>query len=425
MNTTRSSDIKANSPYSLSFILFWFALYYAPILNFYLPSTNFGPGIPDLGFHELILILWVLAAFIDRSIKNLTRRVHTPWITLLGIYSFIVIISVSWSRESYSSSNIRDLFYHIFVPFLFGYASTFYTLNEEFRRSLVKHATVGCVVLSLLGLINYITQYGGKIDEMRSAATLHNPNALAIFLVLNIPLVLYGIYKNVLNRNLGYLALIIILLGVLGTISRKGIITAGLSCAIFLVMKRNYKILLLSIILCALFITFSIGIEPIAKRFDEKKINEQIAGKWNMTLAGWNMFRQHPLKGLGYKGYYNEFGKYFRDSGRLKYDAHNNFITALANFGLIGIGPFLGIFLLPLKYSLNILKYFGRAISTDEQMRQLTGIAILIPFMFNAWFAGDLMYMAVITTVFYTLIGFFCISTPKSLPVATTAATLK
>ena len=92
-------ELEHNRVYSISFVMFLIALYYAPILGFYLPHTNFGAGLPDVGFNELVLILWVLAMFIDLSIRKLTHRVHTFWIPLLGIYSFIVIVSLSWSRE--------------------------------------------------------------------------------------------------------------------------------------------------------------------------------------------------------------------------------------------------------------------------------------------------------------------------------------
>lgn len=178
-------------------------------------------------------------------------------------------------------------------------------------------------------------------------------------------------------------------------------------------------------VLCMFLVVFSIGQPLIAQRFTKEKIDVQFKGKWAMTLAGWDMFLKHPAKGLGYKGYYNEFGSYFKESGRRKYDAHNNFITALANYGLIGFIPFLGIFLWPLGKSILTLRHLGKATHTPERLKHITGIAILIPFMLNAWFAGGLMYLTTVTTVLYALIGMFCIPTPKSLSVDASAAPKK
>ncbi len=402
-----------NKGYPVSFKLLLFALYYAPIINFYFPHTNFGTRLPDFGFHEVVLILWICATFIDLLIRKLPR-VHTFWIILLGTYSFIVSISLTWSVESYSLANIRNLFYHILVPFLFAYASTYYISNEACRRSLIKHATLGCVILSIIGFVNFFAHYGSNIDDMRSAATLGNPNALAIFLVMNIPLVLYGIQIKVINSKLAYLALICIISGIFCTVSRKGIITAGLSFILFFLITRNYKMLVLSMVIGMSLFIFLVAQPLIEQRFTKEKIDVQFKGKWAMTLAGWDMFLKHPVKGLGYKGYYNEFGHYFKKSGRRKYDAHNNFITAFANYGLIGAVPFLGIFLWPLVKSITAIRHLRAANYKHERLKHVTGIAILIPFMLNAWFAGGLMYINSLVCLLYVLIGMFCIPVPKS-----------
>jgi O-antigen ligase len=325
-----------------------------------------------------------------------------------------VIVSLLWSKESYSAGNIRDLFFQIFVPFIFGYLATFYISNQAYRRNLVKHATFSSFILSTIAIINFVIHYDSNIDEMRSAATLQNPNALAILLVTSIPLVLYGIQGKILNKRLACFYLTCIVLGVFSTISRKGIITAGVSFGLYFLAMRYYKAFFLYVVIITALIIVAVNIRPVAERFEQEELNVQVQGKWYMTLAGWEMFVKNPVIGLGYKGYNNEFGQYFKDSGKTKYDAHNSFITSLANYGLIGSIPFIGIFLLPLTKSLkSLLRCPGRDISLDERAKNATGIAIVIPFMVSAWFAGDLMYLAAITSVLYVLIPMFCIPSKR------------
>lgn len=412
MNTSNTERV-----YSLSYFLFIFSLYYAPILNFYLPATNFGAGLPDVGFHELILLLWVGAISVDVALGRLAPRIRTPWIGLLGLYSFFVIISVSWSQERYSSATIRDLFYHILVPYIVASFALSYAAHERYRQNLVKHTAMGGLILSIIAIANFIKHYGGSIDEMRSGATLQNPNALAIFLVMGIPVVLYAIRAKVLSSVLAYPSLLCVIGGIVSTVSRKGIVTAGISFFLFFLAIKNYKALFAAALIATPVVLATTNITPVAKRFEQGGINVQIEGKWNMTIAGWDMFLKHPIKGLGYKGYYNEFGNYFPYSVRRKYDAHNNFITALANYGLIGSIPFVSVFLLPLSKSVKYLWRSRKKSSPDLRLKYATGMAVVIPFMLSAWYAGDLMYMPAVTNVLYVLIAMFCISPQESTPV--------
>jgi O-antigen ligase len=399
----------------ISFLLFIFALYYAPIINHYVPPTRFGFGLPDFGFQEIILILWASSSFFELLVGWLKYRVRSFWIVILAFYTSVVLISVAWSNESYSSGTIRDLFYHVLVPLLFAFFATYYARHEKYRATLIKNAALGCMLLSVMGALNFIFHFGGNIDKMRSAASFDNPNALAIFLVMNIPVILYGLDRQAINKIFGLLALCVIVMGVFSTISRKGIVTAGMSIIIFLFLTRNYRLLIPILLICFPLALCSFAIKPIAQRFESIKIEGQFKGKWNMTMIGWDMFRKNPVIGLGYKGYYNNFGKYYKNSGKRRYDAHNEFITALANYGIIGGVAFLGIFLWPLGRSFLMLLRLKKKAFDNERAKFAAGIAIVVPFMFNAWFAGELMYFAGVTIVLFSLIAMFCIPNPRQL----------
>ena len=125
-----------------------------------------------------------------------------------------------------------------------------------------------------------------------------------------------------------------------------------------------------------------------------------------MVLAGVDMFKKKPLYGWGYKGYYNSFGRYFKYSVRRKYNAHNNYVTALANYGLLGFIPFMGIFLYPLVKSFGKI-WSNKDLQSEKTLAAITLLSIIFPFMCSAWFAGKLMYKPVITNLLYVYIVLF------------------
>ena len=101
-----------------------------------------------------------------------------------------------------------------------------------------------------------------------------------------------------------------------------------------------------------------------------------------MAYAGLQMYKESPLIGLGYNGYYENFGKYFPLSDKLKYDAHNMYISNLVDYGLVGFILFLCILFYPLFYSRRIMRQ-SRIANNPENCSNMAIICIssVIPFM--------------------------------------------
>ena len=127
-----------------------------------------------------------------------------------------------------------------------------------------------------------------------------------------------------------------------------------------------------------------------------------------MTVAGFKMFQEKPLFGNGYEGYYQRFGEFFRFSWSRKYDAHNEFITALANYGVVGFSFFVLIFLYPLNYARKILKRYrrGQLLSRFRKNMAVICISTVIPFMLNASYAGTVFSKVVVVYILYVHISF-------------------
>jgi O-antigen ligase len=117
------------------------------------------------------------------------------------------------------------------------------------------------------------------------------------------------------------------------------------------------------------------------------------------------MFRSSPLFGLGYKGYYENYGDFKGEPGR-KYDPHNIFITALTDYGLVGFTLLMCIFIYPLLYSIKIILSGKKGDENSAFEMAVICITTVIPLMINGFFAGRLLFKPDIMFILYTQIIF-------------------
>jgi len=390
----------------LKYTYFFFILLicYAPIVGIYLPKTHFGAGIPDIGPVRAISYITLIVFFIEIAINRI-KIIVNKWIDIILLFSFIVTLSVWWSDYySYNTSTLQSLLDSIFLPLFVAFVSINLFSSKEVIYKYIIHIIISGFCLSIFSIFQFIFKLSVVSGEIRSAATLGNPNILAIFLVLIIPCLLYAIDKSIIKPTVGWIVFLFILGGIICTVSRKGTATAILSIGIYSLLRKDWKKLIFwvfTILICGLLIVIN---PDIGQRYKEQRIETTFQGKFAMARAGIEMFKKHPFIGLGYKGYYENFGKYFPFSSKRKYDAHNEYVTALANYGIIGFIPFMCIFLYPILYAFKAL----RTVGLKKDMSILC-IAIVIPFMVNIFFAGTAFYQQVLTSLFYTHTSFLFI----------------
>jgi O-antigen ligase len=182
-----------------------------------------------------------------------------------------------------------------------------------------------------------------------------------------------------------------------------------LTTAIYFFLTKQFSKIVVSFVfcICATILLYGYGAHNSASRFEKNEIENQLSSRANMALAGVKMFISSPIIGKGYKGYNNNWKKYFPFSNKDEYSAHNIFVTALANYGIVGFVPFMMIFLYPVFVSFRILR---SSIKLDEE-GHLNDMAIIcistVPcFMLNGYFAGGLFYNPVIMVLLYSIISF-------------------
>jgi O-antigen ligase len=269
------------------------------------------------------------------------------------------------------------------------------------------------LLLSLLSIFEIITYWSGHYGEMRAVGTLENPNRFAIFLVLTVPCVNYAIEKSLIPKKLEVVFYGLIGLGIICTLSRKGIATFIATLLVCFYLRKQYRKTIVFGLIVVFFGFLELGcffIQGrflIPSRFGVEKFHEDFEDKSALAYAGIDMFLRFPIKGLGYDGYNKTFNEYFPYAEKEGYDAHNIYITALANYGIVGFIPFIMIFVYPLFFSLAKLKENkDRCLGSGCNDFAILCCASIIGFMINGFFAGGLFYDSIITSLLYTQIVF-------------------
>ncbi len=90
---------------------------FLPILGPMLPSTSFGPNIPDIGIGRVLQLLLIMVYLFE---VVFIRKIHfiNKWIVIVILYSLVIIASISWSNYSYNGPTIRYLFDKVLMPLI-------------------------------------------------------------------------------------------------------------------------------------------------------------------------------------------------------------------------------------------------------------------------------------------------------------------
>ncbi len=381
---------------------------YAPLVNAILPKTDFGPGIPDLDF-VTVLSLLLVPILVFELLFSPHIEINV-WLLLVFAYFCIVITSVSWSPwYAYDVGTVREIVVSTGFPVVIATLGVNIFPNLHFVHVYMRHLLRAAIIMSGICIGQFAldtTRFG---DVTRAAGTLGNPNTVAVFLVLTLPAFLYLKARGHISSRLSVIFQTAVFAGLFSTVSRKGLITAAVVFVIFYMYKQQYrKVLAVIMALCvAALIAFTYS-QTVAQRFATSELESQFGGKWVMMLAAIDIFEKNPIIGLGYQGYYESFYTYFHNPWVKKYDAHNEFATALANFGLVGFTIFMLIFLHPLIWARRLMSGTTSSMSTikDNVRRHQTDMAIIaitsvIPFMMSAFYAGTLFSQNVVVHVLY------------------------
>jgi O-antigen ligase len=377
------------------------------MFNALIPKTSFGAGIPDLDAFRIASYLLLLGSMFHWSIKK-DIRLFNRWIIALALFYIIVFASVTWSNFNYNKTILRNLFDGAFIPLFIAFVAIHLFRKENNKRIYIINIIIAASILALISVFQLALAISEGSVDMRATGTFKNPNNLAIILVLSIPCLLHAKEHHFIPKWFGWFATISIVSGIICTVSRKGIITMIICFCLYNLLKKRYKnffyLMIVFILIGASLSSFTI----VSGRFESSRVANAFETKLEMTHAGLKMFIKNPIYGLGYEGYKDHYNQYLPFSSQNRYDAHNMFITALSNYGIIGFVPFMAIFLFPLIAS---YKTFRKKKNNDHSSNMaIICLSSVIPFMLNGWFQGGLFYSVVEISLFYSNVSLFLAS---------------
>lgn len=328
----------------------------------------------------------------------------------LTVLLVMMLLSVSYAAEKglALSETAR------FLSYLAFFFIIKYEINDYRRlKRLLQLFFLISALLSILGFIQYFTGVG--LNEKffvqqsfgataRVAATLDNPNSFGGFLILSLfPLLLLTINSRKPSAKGAYgLMALLVLTGIMFTFSRNAWLGVALG---FVVLALTYSlrlfILLGGVGALALF-------TPLLNRrlhdiFNSSQ-NESRVKLWQTAVQ---MFKDHPLLGVGNGNYVSLYDSYIAKYPWLRYQnyhrfpSHNSYLKVFSELGIIGGAALIAFLVL----ALFRLKKLTKQLSDNFFKPVYVGcFASFIAFLFMN-FSDNLLFVPKATTYFWLMLA--------------------
>lgn len=296
-------------------------------------SSNFTSIYREFGqvFSLLLALLFLVGVLKRRALPRFT-------FPLIGMAFFIGLSLIGNSSELAYSATIN----FISVSLVAAY------VVRDLRRSDVRDSVFRMMVI-IAFVLSLIAIGEGVLLDVRAEATFSNPNYLAFFLgvALSFVFVLPG-------RRLRWLFFGVISLGIYFTQSRAGFVFPLLAVGINLFALGLRRALLITPLLVAL------AISALFVDFSALKLGRDVESsdveRFLSVEAGIQMTREHPISGVGWGRYLEEFWSALSRSRSIVSGtqaaqvashrdmvSHNDFVRVFAELGVLGGVYFLSI----------------------------------------------------------------------------------
>lgn len=301
-----------------------------------------------------------LLAVLSHLINGGTRLRGGALTAWLGAgYAALAAASYAWTV---SPAGTTAALGSLAVSLAYGAAFALLLADREVVRSLLWSVTASAVLLSGFWLTQFLT---GAARQDNAAG---DPNFVAAFLVMAIPLVLVNAAheRTRLRRGLAYLALAPIAGAVVATLSRGGFGAIVLVASV-IALVRPRALFPSGRTKAAFFGAAGIGLAlllplawaGLAERFSAgfSQTASAVGGRSDLWKAALHAFRLHPLAGLGYGGFRAtsftllaatpgvNLVSHLRSAVWSGEYAHSAFLGSLAELGPLGFALLVGVIL--------------------------------------------------------------------------------
>lgn len=278
--------------------------------------------------------------------RKLTIDINTKkYYYSIAFFVLTMLLSALFSGDIvYGLKRWADMWIWRLMPFIIITCC----VKKEDSLKILKASCLG-ISIGILCLI-----YQGVSGDGRAAGFFGHPMTFAGYLCMYLPLLLLGYFENLFGTKYKYVSGIMFLAGLAALIfngTRGAWLAVAITSGILLFYymfrsKRNFIVGIVLITVCgSILVNNSAFMHRMSTITDNKyQSNSERLLMWN---SAWNMFKDHPVLGVGLGQYKNNYQqKYISPKAKepnLEH-AHNNFMQMLAENGMVGFLGFMTTF---------------------------------------------------------------------------------
>jgi O-antigen ligase len=326
----------------------------------------------------LLFLAWAVNVFL----KEEEQLLISPLLPPLAALSLVVLGQWAFHRTvSVYNTRVELQLLLAYLVVLFVAVQAFRTLEDW--RGYIWFVMVFGFLVAIFGILQHLT-FNGKLywfREMRYGGIPFGPyvnrNHFAGLMELVIPVALVPLVMGKVRRERWFLVGLFAMLPIgalLLSASRGGIISFAVELAVLVLLmvlqRAGGKHALAGgvVLLVAVLMVSWLGVKQILERFSSLQTLEVSAGK-RASMRGdtWKIFLDHPWTGTGLGTLQTVFPRYETlYDGKVVNHAHNDYLEALAETGLLGgfcCAWFLGVlFLESMRRSMELNRSFAAAL---------------------------------------------------------------
>jgi O-antigen ligase len=289
-----------------------------------------------------ILGALVLVGYLFRGLSR--REDFRLPATLLAAFVFAIFVLLSLATSADPGAGIQQtLRYLLFVGFLFLFVQLVRT--RTVLLWCLRALALSAAIASILAIVAFIGGATGRV-----AGPIGEANDFAYLLAVVLPLVTYLAVTDRAQRPLWVACLVIVVAGLLGTLSRGALVGLAALAVWGLVTRRvpvkglvQGFLLLAGVAVIALVLWGPLIHERLSMK--ERVANANVASRQALWSAAARMAADHPLVGVGPHQFGPRSADYLVDDplGIKNPVAHNSFLEILAENGVLALLAFVAM----------------------------------------------------------------------------------
>ena len=317
------------------------------------PADHF-PALASMQPAKIVGLLAVLSWLITRLLRGDARVSRAPQGKWMLALTLGLALSSTMSTDPAAS---WKLFTEVFLKMLIMYGLLVQLVTTKPQAVRLHTSLALCTVGLALGAIHVRFSGLAMVEGNRAGLVglLGDPNDLALVLLIYVPLfVELALDGRGLRRLFGIAMFSVLVMGLLATVSRGGALglVAALGCTLY--DRGRLSLRLLAVPAMAAVIVLMLVLAGVNDRssgaLTPGQLDDSALGRLDMWQSGIRMLAHNPVFGVGFGEFPDNYQEYARNPVHWEpRDAHNSFVKAAAETGLVGFVPFMALVLLTIR----------------------------------------------------------------------------